>query len=114
MQSQGAPIADRTPDLIPPIVCDHPDDVAEVRTGRNYSLWVKFFDGTEGTVEMSALIHSPNAVSSLSWPIPLASRKPASSSARSPGLAVPILLPIRCTLPCANTAFGSPNRNGAA
>ncbi len=61
MQSQGAPIADRTPDLIPPIVCDHPDDVAEVRTGRNYSLWVRFFDGTEGTVEMSALIHSPNA-----------------------------------------------------
>jgi len=32
-----------------------------VRADRNFSLWVKFFDGTEGTVEMSALVHSPNA-----------------------------------------------------
>jgi hypothetical protein len=42
-------------------VCNHPDDVAEVRAGSNYSLWVRFLDGTEGTVEMSALIHSHNA-----------------------------------------------------
>ena len=61
MRDQGAAIADRTPAVIPPIVCDHPDDVAEVRADRNFSLWVKFFDGTEGTVEMSALVHSPNA-----------------------------------------------------
>ena len=61
MRDHGAAIADRTPAVIPPIVCDHPDDVAEVRADRNFSLWVKFFDGTEGTVEMSALVHSPNA-----------------------------------------------------
>jgi hypothetical protein len=61
MRNQGAAIADRTPALTPPIVCNHPDDVAEVRADNNYRLAVKFFDGTEGTVEMSALVHSPNA-----------------------------------------------------
>lgn len=40
---------------------NHPDDVAEVRAERDYRLAVRFFDGTEGTVEMSALVHSPNA-----------------------------------------------------
>ena len=61
MRDQGAAIADRTPAVISPIVCNHPDDVAEVRADRNFSLWVRFFDGTEGTVEMSALVRSPNA-----------------------------------------------------
>ena len=61
MRNQGAAIADHTPALTPPIVCNHPDDVAEVRAGRNYRLSVKFFDGTAGTVEMSALVHSPGA-----------------------------------------------------
>ena len=60
MRNQGAAIADRTPALIPPIVCDHPDDVAEVRADGNYRLFVRFFDGTEGTVDMSALVHSAN------------------------------------------------------
>jgi hypothetical protein len=61
MRNQGTAIADRTPALTPPIVCNHPDDVAEVRAERNYRLSVKFFDGTAGTVDMSVLIHSPNA-----------------------------------------------------
>ncbi|HUD23851.1 MAG TPA: DUF2442 domain-containing protein [Acidobacteriaceae bacterium] len=61
MRNQGAAIADRTPVLTPPIICNHPDDVAEVRADRNFSLWVRFFDGTEGTVEMSELVHSTNA-----------------------------------------------------
>ena len=61
MRSQGAAIADPTPALIPPIVCDHPDDVAEVRADKNYRLSVKFSDGTSGTVDMSALIHSTKA-----------------------------------------------------
>lgn len=61
MRNQGTAIADRTPALTPPIVCNHPDDVAEVRAERNYRLSVKFFDGTAGTVDMSELIHSPNA-----------------------------------------------------
>ena len=61
MRNQGIAIADRTPDLIPPIVCDHPDDVVEVHAEENYRLSVKFFDGTEGAVEMAALVHSPSA-----------------------------------------------------
>ncbi len=61
MRDQGTTIADRTPAIIPPIVCDHPDDVAEVRAEKHYRLAVKFFDGTEGTVDMSALVHSHSA-----------------------------------------------------
>src|ERR1017187_4583716 len=60
MRNQGAPLPDRSAAVVPPIVCDHPDDVAEVRAERNYRLIVRFFDGTEGTVDMSALVHSPN------------------------------------------------------
>jgi ligand-binding SRPBCC domain-containing protein len=52
---------DRTTALTPPIVCDHPDDVAEVRALSDFRLHIRFFDGTEGTVDMQALIHSPGA-----------------------------------------------------
>jgi hypothetical protein len=61
MRNQGAAIADRAPALIPPIVCDHSDDVVSVRAESDFRLKVRFFDGTEGTVEMAAMIHSPNA-----------------------------------------------------
>ena len=60
MRNQGATLPDRSATVVPPIVCNHPDDVAEVRAERNYRLFVRFFDGTEGTVDMSALVHSPN------------------------------------------------------
>lgn len=61
MRSPGATLSDRTAALIPPIVCDHPDDVAEVRVLSDFRLHVRFFDDSEGTVDMSALVHSPNA-----------------------------------------------------
>lgn len=61
MRNQGTTLPDRSAAVVPPIVCDHPDDVAEVRADRNYRLFVRFFDGTEGTVDMSALVQSPNA-----------------------------------------------------
>lgn len=40
---------------------DHPDDVAEVRAQNDFRLHVRFFDGVNGTVEMSDLIHSRDA-----------------------------------------------------
>jgi hypothetical protein len=46
---------------IPPIVCNQPDDVAEVTPLEGFRLHVRFNDGVEGHVNMSALIHSPNA-----------------------------------------------------
>jgi hypothetical protein len=51
---------DRAPAILPP-VCEHPDDVAEVRALGDFCLHVRFFDGTSGTVEMGALVHSPDA-----------------------------------------------------
>jgi hypothetical protein len=45
----------------PPVLCNHPDDVAEVRAQSGFRLHVRFFDGTEGTVDLSALIHSADA-----------------------------------------------------
>jgi hypothetical protein len=39
----------------------HPDDVAEVHAKPEFRLHVRFFDGTSGAVDLSPLIHSPNA-----------------------------------------------------
>jgi len=61
MPIEGAPSANTATALIPPIVCDHPDDVAEVRILDHFSLQVRFFDSASGTVEMSSLVHSPTA-----------------------------------------------------
>jgi hypothetical protein len=61
MRDQGATVEDRTSTVIPPIVCDHPDDVAEVRVLGDFRLEVRFFDGTSGMVDMSALVHSVGA-----------------------------------------------------
>src|ERR1035437_1304386 len=61
MRNQGAALADSTSSLTPPIVCDHPDDVAEVRALSDFHLHVRFFDDTSGTVDMSELIHSRHA-----------------------------------------------------
>ncbi|MGH9581598.1 MAG: DUF2442 domain-containing protein, partial [Bryobacteraceae bacterium] len=46
---------------IPPIVCNQPDDVAEVIPLEGFRLHVRFFDGTEGEVDMSGLVHGANA-----------------------------------------------------
>ncbi len=45
----------------PPIVCDHPDDVAEVMPLEGFRLHVRFHDGVKGEVDMGAFIHSPSA-----------------------------------------------------
>jgi len=45
----------------PPIISTHPDDVAEVQTESDYRLYVRFFDGTAGVVEMRDLIFGERA-----------------------------------------------------
>ena len=52
---------DRSPSIIPSVVCDHPDDVAQVTPLDGFRLHVRFFDGLAGQVDMSALVHSPSA-----------------------------------------------------
>jgi hypothetical protein len=47
--------------LNPPIIATQPDDVAEVRVLEGYRLYVRFFDGTDGTVEMRELIFGKRA-----------------------------------------------------
>lgn len=49
------------PYLTSSALCDHPDDVAEVRALGDFRLHARFFDGTEGTVDMSALVLAPDA-----------------------------------------------------
>jgi hypothetical protein len=45
----------------PPIVATLPEDVAEVQTQSDYRLYVRFFDGTAGIVEMKELIFGKRA-----------------------------------------------------
>jgi hypothetical protein len=52
---------DYAPEIAPPIVPKAPWRVAEVRAMPDYKLWVRFNDGTEGTVALSGLIRSPRA-----------------------------------------------------
>jgi hypothetical protein len=61
MPNEGAPFANPAAALIPPVVCNHPDDVSEVRVESGHRLHVRFFDGVCGIVDLSALIASPNA-----------------------------------------------------
>jgi len=61
MPTEGTSFANPAAALIPPVVCDHPDDVAEVQAEPHFRLRVRFYDGTEGIVDMSALVQSPNA-----------------------------------------------------
>ncbi|SRR5579884_2086683 len=48
-------------EIVPPIVCSQPDDVAQVQALDDYRLRVRFHDGLEGYVNMKGLIHSPRA-----------------------------------------------------
>ncbi len=61
MRTPSAASEDRSSSVIPPIVCNHPDDVAEVTALEDFLLYVRFVDGLEGQVDMSGLVHSPNA-----------------------------------------------------
>ena len=47
--------------IAPAIIPKAPWRIAEVRPMPDYRLWVRFNDGTQGTVAMSAFIQSPNA-----------------------------------------------------
>ncbi len=57
MRNQSTTVADRPST----VACNHPDDVCEVEPRSGYRLFVRFFDGTSGTVDLSALITSPQA-----------------------------------------------------
>ena len=61
MRDEGAPIADRAAAIVPPIVCEHPDDVSDVWALDGRNLFVRFVDGTAGHVDLSRLIQSPDA-----------------------------------------------------
>ena len=102
-----APPTSRAAAPIPPIVCDHADDVAEVRALSDFRLHVRFFDGTEGTVEMGALVHSPNAgvFAALADPARFAEVGVELGAVTWPGGW--ISLPMRCTKRCARAAYGS-------
>jgi hypothetical protein len=56
--------------LNPPIIACNSDDVAEVVALENYRLFVRFFDGTSGHVDMKERIFKnvPNPYASLSDP----------------------------------------------
>ena len=47
--------------LEPPIIANHADDVVEVQTESDFRLYVRFFDGTAGIVEMRDLIFGEHA-----------------------------------------------------
>ena len=48
-------------EIVPPVICNQPDDVAEVEALDGFRLHVRFQDGLEGYVNMNGLIHSPRA-----------------------------------------------------
>jgi hypothetical protein len=61
MRTESTTNKNSTASITPAIVCTHGDDVAEVRSEPGYRLFVRFFDGTSGVVDLSALITSINA-----------------------------------------------------
>ncbi len=65
MRTSDAASEDRSTPMISatirPIICNQPDDAAEVTALDGFRLHVRFHDGVGGHVDMSALIHSPGA-----------------------------------------------------
>ena len=61
MHEAHAAETDRPVAVTPPIVCDHPDDVADVEALEGYRLRVRFQDGLEGVVDLSHRITSSAA-----------------------------------------------------
>jgi hypothetical protein len=53
--------ADRTLGIIPPIVATQPDDVKAVEIVGPFRVRVTFIDGVSGIVDMTELVHSPEA-----------------------------------------------------
>lgn len=52
---------DFSADVVPTIVPKASWRIAEVRALPDFRLWVRFNDGTQGTVALSGLVHSPRA-----------------------------------------------------
>jgi hypothetical protein len=61
VQGRQYPFEDPGLAIDPPIISQRPEDVAEVRAEDNYRLYVRFFDGTAGYVEMKERVLSPGA-----------------------------------------------------
>src|SRR5665213_3266111 len=61
MSNRESAVQDHAVAVDPPIVCTQPDDVAEVRALEGFRLFVRFFDGTQGFVEMNERVHRTNA-----------------------------------------------------
>jgi hypothetical protein len=61
MCAQSAAKEDQTPGITPPIQPRMPWRVAAVEALPGFRLHVRFVDGTEGTVNLTALIHSSGA-----------------------------------------------------
>ena len=61
MRTEGTTRSDRPSAVTPPIVCNHPDDVAEVHVAGEYRIFVRFNDSTSGQVDLGGLIRSQHA-----------------------------------------------------
>jgi hypothetical protein len=61
MQKLKAAQNHRAAAVIPPIICEQPDDLASVEALPDYRLQVRFHDGVEGIVDMSRRVRSPDA-----------------------------------------------------
>lgn len=61
MRQQAFAQEDSTPTLSPAIRPRMPWRVAEVRALDGFRLWVRFIDGTEGSVDMAPLVRSATA-----------------------------------------------------
>lgn len=61
MRTESDPQQNSTIDMIPPVTPRSPWRVAEVTPYSGFRLYVRFFDGLQGWVEMEELIHSQKA-----------------------------------------------------
>jgi hypothetical protein len=61
MQKLKAAQNHRAAAVIPPVICEQPDDLASVHALPDYRLQVRFHDGLEGIVDMSRRVRSPDA-----------------------------------------------------
>lgn len=61
MYAQANPEKDFPIEIVPPVQPKAAWRVAELKILTGLRLWVRFNDGTEGTVTMAGLIHSPHA-----------------------------------------------------
>ncbi len=61
MHSQRSSQAHCAPAMFPSIVCDQPDDVANVTALKDYVLDVCFNDGLRGQVDLKRLVRAPDA-----------------------------------------------------